>query len=67
MGNTFYFIGIVYSGMDDLTKHWSSLSLSDKEGTGLRLKKEQAANDFTIAAKFFTKRALNIDAIARTF
>ena len=53
--------------MDDLTKHWSSLSLSDREGTGLRLKKEQAANDFTIAAKFFTKRALNIDAIARTF
>ena len=52
--------------MDDLTKHWSSLSLSDREGTGLRLKKEQAANDFTIAAKFFTKRALNMDAIART-
>ena len=31
------------------------------------MKKEQATDDFTIAARFFTKRALNIDAIARTF
>ena len=53
--------------MDDLTKHWSSLSLSEREGAGLKLKKEQATDVFTIAAKFFTKRALNIDAIARTF
>ncbi|XP_050240923.1 uncharacterized protein LOC126689789 [Quercus robur] len=53
--------------MDDLTKHWSSLSLSDREGSGLRLKKEQAVNEFIIAARFFTKRSLNIDAIARTF
>ena len=53
--------------MDDLTKHWSSLSLSEREGSGLRLKREQAVEDFTIAARFFTKRTLNIEAIARTF
>ena len=53
--------------MDDLTKHWSSLSLSEREGASLKLKKEQATDVFTIAAKFFTKHALNIDAIARTF
>ena len=53
--------------MDDLTKHWSSLSLSDREGSGLRLKKEQAVDDFTIAARLFTKRTMYIDAIARTF
>ena len=53
--------------MDDLTKHWSTLSLSDREGSGLRLKKEQAVGEFSIAARFFTKRTLNIEAIARTF
>ena len=53
--------------MDDLTKHWSSLSLSDREGSSLKLKKEQAVNEYIIAARFLTKRPLNIDAIARTF
>ena len=53
--------------MDDLTKHWIGLSLSEKEGPGLCLKKEQAVEEFCLAAKFLTKRALNTDAIAKTF
>ena len=53
--------------MDDLTKHWSSLSLLDRKGSGLRLKKEQVVNEYIIAARFLTKRPLNIDAIASTF
>lgn len=53
--------------MEDITKHWSSLSLSEKEGSGLRLRKEQAIAEFAIAARFLTKRPLNIEAIANTF
>jgi len=53
--------------MDNLSKAWSCLTLSDREGSDLRLEEEEVALEFTIAAKFFTKHALNIDAIAQTF
>ena len=53
--------------METLTKHWKSLSLSEREGPGLCLKKEQANSKLSIAAQFLTKRPLNIDAIAKTF
>ena len=53
--------------MENLTKHWKSLSLFEKEGPGLCLKKEQASFEHAIAAGFLTKRPLNIDAIANTF
>ena len=56
-----------YRGTDELTKHRSSLSLSDREGPGLRLRKEQAIIEHTIATRFLTKCPLNIDAISRTF
>ena len=53
--------------MDDLTKAWSCLTLTDQEGDNLRLNEEEAAPEFTLAAKFLTKRVLNIEAIAKTF
>lgn len=53
--------------MEDITNHWNSLSLSEREGSGLRLKKEQALSEFAIAARFLTKCPLNIEAIANTF
>uniref|UniRef100_A0A7N2RFB9 DUF4283 domain-containing protein n=1 Tax=Quercus lobata TaxID=97700 RepID=A0A7N2RFB9_QUELO len=53
--------------MEALTKHWKSLSLSEREGSGLCLKKEQASSVHAIAARFLTKRPLNLDAIANTF
>lgn len=55
------------SVMDNLTKHWGGLSLSDKEGPRLRLKKEQAVKEFCLVAKFLTKCTLNTHAIANTF
>ena len=53
--------------MEDLTRSWSRLTLSECEGSNIRISEEQAATEFILAAKFLTKRALNIDAIAKTF
>ena len=53
--------------MEELTKSWSCLTLLDIEGSNIQIKEEEAVTDFVLAAKFLTKRALNIDAIAKTF
>ena len=53
--------------MEDLTRSWSCLTLSECEGSNLRISEEQAAAEYILVAKFLTKRALNIDAIAKTF
>lgn len=53
--------------MKDLTKHWSSLSLSERGGPSIHLKSEEAITEHGIVARFLTKRPLNIDAIATTF
>ena len=53
--------------MEDITKHWSLLTLSEKEGLGLHLRKEQAILEFAIAARFLTTRPLKIKAITNTF
>ena len=59
----------VYFLMDDLTKHWNSLSLSLSQK-----EKEKVFNSVLISvivayhvAKFLTKQVLNIDAMARNF
>ncbi|KAL0008138.1 hypothetical protein SO802_009640 [Lithocarpus litseifolius] len=53
--------------MDELTNHCNGLSLSDREGPTFDLKEEMAMPEFIIAAKIFTRRALNMKAIASTF
>ena len=53
--------------MEDLTVQWKGLSLSHREGPKFRLNSDLASAEYTIAAKFLTKRALNTDAIAATF
>ena len=53
--------------MENLTNHWKSLSLFEREGPDLCLKKEQASSEHAIAARFLTKCPLNIDTIANTF
>lgn len=54
------------TAMEEITKLWSSRSLSEKEGSGLRLSKDQAITEFAIVARFLSKRPLNIKAIANT-
>ena len=42
-------------------------SLSNKEGKKVVLSKGKQIQEFVLAAKFFTKRTVNIDAVAKTF
>ena len=53
--------------MEDLIQNWSRLTLSDREGPGRSLTKKEDVMTQSIAPKFLTKRALNVDVIARTF
>uniref|UniRef100_A0A7N2MT91 DUF4283 domain-containing protein n=1 Tax=Quercus lobata TaxID=97700 RepID=A0A7N2MT91_QUELO len=53
--------------MEELTKTWNSLTLSDCEGSNFRIKEEQVKTKYILVAKLLTKRALNIDAIVKTF
>ena len=53
--------------MEDLTKTWSKLKLSESEGSSVRLLEEHAVTEWVLAAKFLTKRVLNLEAIAKTF
>ena len=56
-----------FSIMEELTKSWSCLTLSDVEGSQVSIIEEEAVFEFVLAAKFLTKRALNMEAIAKTF
>ena len=53
--------------MEELAKSWSCLTLSDVEGSHVSITEEEAVSDFVLATKFLTKRALNVEAIAKTF
>lgn len=53
--------------MDDLATRWKTLSLSDKESKTLALTKNNQSEEYVLAAKFFTRRNVSIDAVAKTF
>lgn len=64
---SFWGLGNTRGSMEDLTKHWRNLSLNDKEGGKLSVKKDRATQEFTLVAKFLTKCVLSTEAIVRTF
>ena len=53
--------------MDTLTRHWQKMSLNVREGEELGLDDELSSKNFTMAAKFLTRRALNIEVVTRSF
>ena len=53
--------------MEELANSWSCLTLSDVEVSKVSITEEEAIPEFVLAAKFLTKRALNVEAIAKTF
>ena len=55
--------------MDDILYNWKKLSLKKEEDTKLSLSKSKnlRIKEFVLAAKFLTKRALNVEAIRHIF
>ena len=53
--------------MEQLTRRWENLSLSDKEKQDFTLPEDHRKGEFVIAAKFLTSRFLQMEAVARTF
>ena len=52
--------------MDSLTKDWSRLSLSEQEMDTFDFENQNLKLGCMLAAKFFMKQALSIEAVART-
>ena len=46
---------------------WKRFSLSESEGNKFSVQEEYTGEEHLLAAKFFTRRVLNMEAIARTF
>lgn len=53
--------------MDEVTKKWEKLTLTEIEGEECALTNEVSDGFFAVVAKFFTKRKINLEAVARTF
>ena len=52
--------------MENLEEAWTRLSLSEHEGEVFTFENQVCRKEYTLTAKFFTKRAININVVART-
>ena len=55
------------AGMEDLTKSLTKLSLLENEGDKLDLSKRKKSQGFVLATKFYTRRSVNLEVVAKTF
>ena len=55
--------------MDEVLRDWKRLSLTGEEGGRVILKKLHlsSSNEHVLAVRFMTRRALNVEAVGRTF
>ena len=53
--------------MEELKMRWKKLSLLEAEGKKHDLSKEKRTAEYVLAVKFFTRRSINVEAVARTF
>lgn len=53
--------------MKDLANNWKKLLLSEKEGDEIDLSGNKKVMSFVLVAKFFTRRPLNIEVVAKKF
>ena len=52
--------------MDEVTKQWEKLTLTDIEGEECALTNDVIDGSFAVVAKFFMKQKINLEAVART-
>ena len=55
------------SSMDEVTKQWEKLTLTDIEGEECALTNDVIDGSFAVVVKFFMKQKINLEAVARTF
>ena len=53
--------------MEEITQNWRKLSLSEEEGRNIDLSKNKREGSLVLAARFLTRRTVNIEVVARTF
>ena len=53
--------------MEDLTERWENFTLSGPESRGIPVASFRNSKGGMLAAKFLTRRNINIEAVARTF
>lgn len=53
--------------MDRLSEMWGKFSLSESDGSKYQVRDKPVREEYFIAARFFTRRAISIEAVARTF
>lgn len=53
--------------MEEIIRRCDGLSLNTNEGSKVLLPRKLSTSEHVLAVKFFTKRNLNMDAVARTF
>ena len=57
----------MYDRMDDLTLRWKSLSLTEVEESKVDLTRDKKKTGTVLATKFFTRKNVNVEVVARTF
>ena len=53
--------------MERLSEMWGNFSLSKSEGSKYQVRDEPVGEEHFIATRFFTGRAISIEAVARTW
>lgn len=53
--------------MEDLTSRWKSFLLTEVEESKVDLMRDKKKMGAVLAAKFFTSRNVNVEAVAKTF
>lgn len=53
--------------MEDLTNRWRSLSLTEVEEVKVDLTRDKKTTSVVLAVKFFIRRNVNVEAVAKTF
>ena len=52
------------SSMEEITKGWNQMSLQGPEKDQFDLRSDMGSKDSILAAKFYTKRVINVEAVA---